>query len=99
MLEGFYHRFGLNDRQLDLIAEATPKSDYYIVSPRGNRLFSLTLGPIAKAFCGASTPEDHRLMDRLFEPAAPAGFTGAWLDAKGVSPTTDVTVSPELVEV
>ncbi len=84
LLEGFYRRFGLNDRQIDLIAEATPKSDYYMVSPRGNRLFSLTLGPIAKAFCGASTPDDHRLMDRLFEQADPTAFPSAWLEAKGL---------------
>ncbi|MEM8951052.1 MAG: conjugal transfer protein TrbE [Pseudomonadota bacterium] len=98
LLEGFYRRFGLNDRQLDLIAEATPKSDYYMVSPRGNRLFSLTLGPIAKAFCGASTPEDHRLMDRLFEPAASAGFAEAWLEAKGVNLASNLTASHELME-
>ena len=98
LLEGFYRRFGLNERQLDLIAEATPKSDYYMVSPRGNRLFSLTLGPIAKAFCGASTPEDHRLMDRLFDPAEPDGFAEAWLEVKGVSPIFGVTASPELME-
>ena len=98
LLEGFYRRFGLNDRQLDLIAEATPKSDYYMVSPRGNRLFSLTLGPIAKAFCGASTPEDHRLMDRIYDPDSLHGFAEAWLEAKGVSLASEVSTSPELVE-
>jgi type IV secretion system protein VirB4 len=69
-----------------------------MVSPRGNRLFSLTLGPIAKAFCGASTPADHRLMDRLFEPAAPDRFAEVWLEAKGATPVSDVIASPELVE-
>lgn len=98
LLEGFYRRFGLNDRQIDLIAEATPKSDYYMVSPRGNRLFSLNLGPIAKAFCGASTPDDHRLMDRLFEQADPAAFPSAWLEAKGLRDVTDPIPLPELVE-
>ncbi len=98
LLQGFYRRFGLNDRQIDLIAEATPKSDYYIVSPRGNRLFSLTLGPIAKAFCGSSTPDDHRLIDRLFDPASPESFAEAWLEAKGVSPVNEVTASPKRKE-
>ncbi len=84
MVETFYRRFGLNERQIDLLATATPKSDYYMVSPRGNRLFSLTLGPIALAFCGASTPDDQRLMDRLIDPDQPDVFAARWLEAKGL---------------
>ena len=89
MLEGFYRRFGLNDRQIDLIAEATPKSDYYIVSPRGNRLFSLTLGEVGKAFCGASAPEDQRLMDQLTGTSDTESFAACWLEAKGLSHAAD----------
>jgi ABC-type uncharacterized transport system YnjBCD ATPase subunit len=39
-----YERFGLNERQIELIARATPKRDYYLQSRRGNRLFDLGLG-------------------------------------------------------
>ncbi len=90
LLQGYYRRFGLNDRQIDLIAEATPKSDYYMVSPRGNRLFSPTLGPVAKAFCGASTPDDHRLMDGLINPAEPKTFAEHWLETKGLPEAADL---------
>jgi type IV secretion system protein VirB4 len=93
LIEGFYRRFGLNARQLDLIAEATPKADYYMISPRGSRLFSLALGPVAKAFCGSSTPEDHRLMDQLLHEVGPDGFASAWLEAKGVIEEPASTVS------
>lgn len=51
-----YTRFGLNDRQVELIARATPKRHYYLQSARGNRLFELGLGEIALAFCGSSDP-------------------------------------------
>jgi len=37
--------FGLNDAQLDLIASARQKRDYYYLSERGRRLFDLALGP------------------------------------------------------
>ena len=83
-LKAFYQRFGLNPRQIDLIAEATPKADYYMVSPRGNRLFSLTLGSIAKAFCAASSPDDQKLMDRLLGEDGEA-FAARWLEAKGLA--------------
>jgi len=89
MMEGFYQRFGLNERQIDLLAMATPKREYYMVSPRGNRLFSLTLGEIALAFCGASTPDDHKLMDRLLTEQTEESFAVRWLDAKGLSEAAD----------
>ncbi len=44
---GIYRRFGLNDRQIEILAQATPKRDYYCQSRRGNRLFDLGLGEIA----------------------------------------------------
>src|SRR5205807_6313359 len=49
-----YQRFGLNDRQIELVARATPKRHYYLQSTRGNRQFKLGLGPVALALCGAS---------------------------------------------
>ena len=53
-ITAIYRRFGLNDRQIEIIARATPKRDYYCQSRRGNRLFELGLGPVALAFCAAS---------------------------------------------
>src|ERR1019366_10377686 len=44
-----YRRFGLNDRQIEIISRATPKRDYYCQSRRGNRLFELGLGEVALA--------------------------------------------------
>lgn len=53
----FYQSCGLNDRQVDILARATPKRDYYMTSPAGRRLFQLALGPTALAFVGASDRE------------------------------------------
>src|SRR3546814_996114 len=50
-----YERFGLNARQVELIAAAQPKRDYYLQSRRGNRLFELGLGPVALALDRKST--------------------------------------------
>jgi len=65
-----YERFGLNDRQIELIARATPKRHYYLQSARGNRLFELGLGPIALAVCGASDPASQERIDKLFAEGA-----------------------------
>jgi len=80
-----YERFGLNGRQIEILGTATPKRDYYAQTARGNRLFELGLGPVALALCGASTPDDHKLIDRCLAHSDKAGFAGRFLEAKGLS--------------
>ena len=60
-----YRKFGLSDRQIDIIAEAAPKRDYYYASPLGRRLFQFALGPAALAFIGAGSKEDVLTARRL----------------------------------
>jgi len=64
-----YRELGLNDRELAIIAQATPKRHYYLTSPSGNRLFELGLGPVALTFLaaapGQSPDETRRALDSL----------------------------------
>ncbi len=85
-----YERFGLNARQIELIAQAVPKRHYYLQSRRGNRLFELNLGPVALAFCGASSPADRKLIDRVLGEAGPAGFAKGFLAAKDLDWAADL---------
>jgi type IV secretion system protein VirB4 len=87
-----YEGFGLNSRQIEIVATAEPKRDYYYQSRLGNRLFDLDLGPVTLAFAGASTPEDQRDMDRVLDAGAP-GFTGAWLRHAGLDWAADLIPS------
>jgi type IV secretion system protein VirB4 len=82
-----YESFGLSDRQIQLVAGATPKRDYYLQSRRGNRLFDLGLGPIALAFCGASDPAAQRRIDRIQSERSdePAGFARLFLERSGLA--------------
>ena len=79
-----YERFGLNQRQIELISQATPKQDYYYQSPLGCRVFELGLGPIALAVCGASSPEDQALLDRVQAETEQRDFAECWLIEKGL---------------
>lgn len=83
-LRSIYEGFGLNDRQIGIIARAQPRRDYYYQSRLGNRLFDLDLGPVALAFAGASSPDDHRAMDNVLSAFGPDAFPAAWLDARGL---------------
>ncbi len=78
-ITAIYRRFGLNDRQIEILARATPKRDYYCQSRRGNRLFELGLGPVALAFCAASSKADHAAIERVLAETGRETFTPTWL--------------------
>ena len=85
-----YRRFGLNDRQIEILARATPKRDYYCQSRRGNRLFELGLGPVALAFAAASSKSDQALITAFVAEHGRAGFAAAWLRRRGLPWAADL---------
>ncbi|MBO9357438.1 conjugal transfer protein TrbE [Bordetella petrii] len=85
-----YEGFGLNARQIQLVAHASPKRDYYYQSRLGNRMFDLGLGPVALAFAGASTPQDQRAIDKVLAEHGPDGFASAWLAHRGLDWAADL---------
>jgi type IV secretion/conjugal transfer VirB4 family ATPase len=85
-----YRRFGLNETQIELIAEAYQKRDYYLQSRAGNRLFELGLGPVALAFAAASAPEDQRLIDRVLAESGPSRFAETFVAERGLPWAADL---------
>ena len=83
-ITAIYRRFGLNDRQIEILARATPKRDYYCQSRRGNRLFELGLSEVGLALCAASSKSDQALIGGILAEHGRAGFLVAWLKARGV---------------
>jgi type IV secretion system protein VirB4 len=86
-----YARFGLNDRQIELIARATPKRHYYLQSARGNRLFELGLGPIALALCGSSDPAAQARIDSMLAEHGRNRFTEVFLRDAGLDWAADLS--------
>ncbi|WP_127074401.1 conjugal transfer protein TrbE [Pelagibacterium lentulum] len=89
-IHAIYRRFGLNDRQIDILARAIPKRDYYCQSRGGNRLFELGLGEIALSLCAASGKADHALIDRLLFEHGKKRFLDAWLRAQNLGWAADL---------
>lgn len=79
-----YERMGLNPRQIDIIAAARPKRDYYYVSEKGQRLYQLALGPLALAFVGATDPDSIERMKQL-EIKYGDEWVSYWLLEKGIT--------------
>ena len=80
----FYQKCGLNERQIGILASATPKHDYYMVTPSGRRLFQLGLGPVTLAFTGVS---DKESLARIKELQAEHGkeWPNVWLHERNVA--------------
>ena len=79
-----YESFGLNARQVELVARATPKRQYYLQSARGNRLFELGLGPIALALCATSDPATQSRINALLEADGTTDFAARFLASAGL---------------
>lgn len=92
-ITAIYRRFGLNDRQIELLSRATPKRDYYCQSRRGNRMFELGLGEVALAFTAASSKTDQAAIERLLAEHGHDGFVPAWLQHRGVAWAMDLIPS------
>ncbi|HEY0501852.1 MAG TPA: conjugal transfer protein TrbE, partial [Lysobacter sp.] len=89
-----YESFGLNARQIDIVAQAQPKQDYYYQSRLGNRVFDLDLGPVALAFAGASTPEHQRDIDAVLAAHGAQDFAAHWLRHCGLDWAADLIDPP-----
>jgi len=91
-----YRRFGLNDRQIEILSRATPKRDYYCQSRRGNRLFELGLGEVALAFAAASSKADHSRITQLLTSAGRDRFAARWLADRHLHWAADLLTGMEI---
>lgn len=79
-----YEQLGLNDRQIHIISHSIPKRQYYYQSQRGNALFELSLGKIALAFCGTSSPDLRRQIKAVYQQVGAKRFAEAYLHSLGL---------------
>src|SRR5258707_2329358 len=94
-----YRRFGLNDRQIEILSRATPKRDYYCQSRRGNRMVELGVGKVALAFTAASSKSDQAAIKQILSQHGREGFVAAWLQHRGLPWAADlIPASPTEAE-
>jgi type IV secretion system protein VirB4 len=83
MKELYMKHLALSEHQVNLIARAEKKREYYYAceTTHSHRLFSLALGPVALAFTGASGKEDLSEIRRLVA-AYGKQWPGQWLEQR-----------------
>lgn len=79
----FYEKLGFNEQQIEIIASAIPKREYYVTSPDGRRLFNMALGPITLSFVGASAKDDLKRIDDLHLHYGDK-WPAEWLKQRGI---------------
>jgi type IV secretion system protein TrbE len=92
-----YSRFGLNETQIHLISTAFPRREYYLQSRVGNRLFELSLGPIALALAASSTPDDQRLINVVMAESGQDRFAEQFLIKRGLPWAADLLLGFEYI--
>ena len=85
MVRRVYEAFGLSEQQLRLLASASPKREYYYQSREGDRLFELSLGEVALAFCGASSHANRTLADQVLRDHPRSQFAREFLAQRGLA--------------
>uniref|UniRef100_B0T8Q5 Putative conjugal transfer protein TrbE n=1 Tax=Caulobacter sp. (strain K31) TaxID=366602 RepID=B0T8Q5_CAUSK len=93
-----YARFGLGARQVEILSRSAPKRDYYVQSRAGERLFDLGLGPVALAFCAASSKTDQADIAAVLAAHGPEDFAAGWLRHRGLAWAADLLPSITLPE-
>jgi type IV secretion system protein VirB4 len=87
-----YAELGLNEREIELLAESVPKKHYYFKSPRGSRRFELSLGPMALSLltsAEATTMEETRRQVEVLASRHGDAWLIEWLRERGLGDWAD----------
>ena len=95
--DALYRRFGLNDREIEIVAGATPKREYYFKSKKGQRLISLELGALALSFLGVCDKDSITELRRCEERFG-RRWPDEWLRRRGLKLTYEDVKSGEELE-
>jgi type IV secretion system protein VirB4 len=90
-----YQAVGLTSAEIEILAKAQKKRDYYYRSVKGRRLFQLGLGPAALALVGMSSEADHRFLDHVVATRPRSEYARAMFERRGVS-WAAAALEPEL---
>ena len=81
-----YVRFGLNQKQIEIIASAIKKKQYYYVSPNGSRLYDLALEycPVSLAYVAVNKADTNKAME-ILQKYGPEHFNEHWLQYRNLT--------------
>lgn len=88
MKDIYIRKLNMSEAEISVVANAVRKEDYFLMSPNGNRLFSLNIGPVALSFTGAAGREDLKAIEALVESYGPE-WPVHWLEQRKIDYYSD----------
>jgi type IV secretion system protein TrbE len=79
-----YEQLGFNERDIEIVARAYPKRQYYFTCPSGRRLFDLSLGQLGMVLCASTSTDDLKTARRILAQH-PDTFAEHFLEVRGLS--------------
>lgn len=79
-----YESFGLNEKQIEIIAKSQQKREYYLSSEKGNRLFEILFDKLTLSFIGVSSESDLSIVKKMMEEKQ-NDWIYSWLEHKKIS--------------
>lgn len=79
-----YESFGLNEKQIEIIAKAQQKREYYLSSEVGNRLIEILFDKLTLSFVGVSSESDLNIVKKMISEK-PNNWVYDWLGHRGIS--------------
>lgn len=83
-----YTAFGLNRREIEIIAHMTERREYYYSSPVGRRRFSFGIGPVTLSFVGTGGLEDIKRCEAFVNKYGES-WPAEWLRIRGLGDWAD----------
>ena len=74
-----YLALGLSESEINIIAKAAPRREYFFHTAQGRRLFTLNLGPLALRLCASTGSRYVEAARALIQADGPENFLEAWL--------------------
>ena len=84
MTKAAYQKIGVTEAEIDMLATATPKRQYFYKSPKGRRLFEMNLQGVSLCFAGRSGDEEMRILDEIEHTVPPRQWPAAMLKQRGL---------------
>lgn len=88
MKDIYIRKLNMSEAEISVVANAVRKEDYFLLSPNGNRLFSLNIGPVALSFTGAAGREDLKAIEALAQSYGPE-WPVHWLEQRKIDYYSD----------
>ncbi len=85
MIKAAYQKVGVTEAEVQMLSAATPKRQYFYKSPKGRRLYEMSLQDISLCFAARSGDDEMRILDEIEAKYPAAAWPEQMLKQRGLN--------------